>query len=164
LVEPDSQITYRDLNGRANTLATLLIKEGCNQDRPVGVYMQRSIDAVVALLAALKANTPYVPLDISNPNERLKLLIGDADCKVILTHRGLASALPGNVKTISLDDLVLMGISPGLSAGIRSSEDLAYIMYTSGSTGAPKGVQGSHRAAINRFEWMWRTYPFTAGE
>jgi amino acid adenylation domain-containing protein len=164
LVEPESQITYRDLNARANSLATLLMKEGCNQDRPIGVYMQRSIDAVVVLLAALKANTPYVPLDISNPNQRLKLLIGDADCKVILTHRGLGSALPGNVKTMSLDDLVLTGSSPPLSAGNRSSEDLAYIVYTSGSTGAPKGVQGSHRATINRFEWMWRTYPFIAGE
>jgi amino acid adenylation domain-containing protein len=164
LVESDSQITYRDLNAKANTLATLLVKEGCNQERPIGVYMQRSIDAVVVLLAALKANTPYVPLDISNPNQRLKLLIGDADCKVIMTHRGLGSAFPGNVKTISLDDLVLMGSSPAHSAGNRSSEDLAYIIYTSGSTGVPKGVQGSHRAAINRFEWMWRTYPFTAGE
>jgi amino acid adenylation domain-containing protein len=164
LVERDSQITYRDLNAKANALGTLLVKEGCNQARPVGVYMQRSIDAVVALLAALKANTPYVPLDISNPSQRLHLMIGDADCKVILTHRGLGSALPGNVKTMSLDDLVLMGSSPVQSAGNRSSEDLAYIIYTSGSTGVPKGVQGSHRAAVNRFEWMWRTYPFAGGE
>jgi non-ribosomal peptide synthetase component F len=164
LVERDSQITYRVLNAKANTLATLLAAEGCNQDRPIGVYMQRSIDAVVALLAALKANTPYVPLDISNPNQRLKLMIGDADCKLILTHRGLESSLPGNVKTMSLDDLVLMGSSPAHSAGNQSSEDLAYIIYTSGSTGVPRGVQGSHRAAVNRFEWMWRTYPFTAEE
>jgi amino acid adenylation domain-containing protein len=164
LIESDSQITYRDLNAKANALAALLVKEGCNQARPVGVYMQRSIDAVVVLLAALKANTPYVPLDTSNPSQRLKLMIGDADCTLILTHRGLGSALPGNVKTMSLDDLVLMGSSPDQSAGNRSSEDLAYIIYTSGSTGAPKGVQGSHRAAVNRFEWMWRTYPFTAAE
>ena len=164
LVERDSQITYRDLNAKANALATLLVKEGCNQAQPVGVYMQRSIDAVVALLAALKANTPYVPLDISNPSQRLHLMIGDADCKLILTHRGLGSALPGNVKTMSLDDLVLRGSSPAQSTGNRSSEDLAYIIYTSGSTGVPRGVQGSHRAAVNRFEWMWRTYPFTAGE
>jgi amino acid adenylation domain-containing protein len=164
LVERDSQITYQDLDTKANAIATLLAKEGCNQARPVGVYMQRSIDAVVALLAALKANTPYVPLDISNPSKRLHLMIGDADCKLILTHRGLGSALPGNVKTISLDDLALMGSSSAQSTGSRSSDDLAYIIYTSGSTGVPKGVQGSHRAAVNRFEWMWRTYPFTAGE
>jgi amino acid adenylation domain-containing protein len=164
LVEGDSQITYRELNAKANALATLLVREGLNQDRPVGIYMQRSIDVVVALLAALKANTPYVPLDILNPSHRLKLLLDDAACEVILTHRGLRSALPGNAKAISIDDLALMGSSPCRSGGDRSSEDLAYIIYTSGSTGVPKGVEASHRAAINRFEWMWRTYPFCADE
>ena len=164
LVEGDSRITYRDLNAKANALATLLVKEGFNQDQPIGVYMQRSIDAVVALLAALKANTPYVPLDISNPSQRLELLIGDAACKVVLTHRGLRTALPGNVKAMSFDDLAFIGSSPTHSSGDRSSEDLAYIIYTSGSTGVPKGVEGTHRAAINRFEWMWRTYPFRPGE
>jgi amino acid adenylation domain-containing protein len=164
LVEGDSQITYRELNAKANALATLLVREGLNQDRPVGIYMQRSIDVVVALLAALKANTPYVPLDILNPSHRLKLLIDDAACEVVLTHRGLRSALPGTVKAISMDDLALISSSPCCSDGDRSSEDLAYIIYTSGSTGVPKGVEGSHRAAINRFEWMWQAYPFCASE
>ena len=126
--------------------------------------MQRSIDAVVAFLAAFKANTPYVPLDVSNPRHRLEFMIRDAGCGVILTHRGLRSALPDEVKTISLDDTVLRldGLTRLSPKG--SSEDLAYLIYTSGSTGIPKGVEGSHRAVINRFEWMWRKYPFSAGE
>jgi amino acid adenylation domain-containing protein len=164
LIEGESEITYRDLNRRANALARLLVKSGLNQERPVGVYMERSIDAVVAFLAALKANAPYVPLDMSNPGHRLELLIGDAGCDVILTHRGLRSALPKHVKTMSIDDLVLMDSDPAHSTGDGSSEDLAYIIYTSGSTGVPKGVEGSHRAAVNRFEWMWRTFPFSEDE
>jgi amino acid adenylation domain-containing protein len=164
LVEGKSEITYRDLNKRANALAKLMVKWGLNQERPVGVYMERSIDAVIAFLAAFKANTPYVPLDKSNPRHRLELLIADAGCDVILTHRELRSALPNQIKSISLDDLILMDSDSAHSMGDGSSEDLAYIIYTSGSTGVPKGVEGSHRAAVNRFEWMWGTYPFSEDE
>ena len=145
-------------------LAGLLAQKGHNQALPVGVYMERSIDAVVAFLAALKANTPYVPLDISNPRHRLELLIGDAGCRLILSHRGLRGALPDDVETISIDEPAMLEGDPAPLITNGTAEDLAYIIYTSGSTGVPKGVAGSHRAAINRFEWMWKTYPFSAGE
>jgi amino acid adenylation domain-containing protein len=164
LVEGSSEITYRELNARANVLAGLLAQKGLNQALPVGVYMERSIDAVVAFLASLKANTPYVPLDISNPRHRLELLIGDAGCRLILTHRGLRGGLPDGVETISLDEPGIVEGDPAPLSTNGTPEDLAYIIYTSGSTGVPKGVAGSHRAAINRFEWMWKTYPFSAGE
>ena len=164
LVEGSSEITYRELNARANVLAGLLAQKGHNQALPVGVYMERSIDAVVAFLAALKANTPYVPLDISNPRHRLELLIGDAGCRLILSHRGLRGALPDDVETISIDEPAMLEGDPAPLITNGTAEDLAYIIYTSGSTGVPKGVAGSHRAAINRFEWMWKTYPFSAGE
>ena len=164
LVEGSSEITYRELNARANVLAGLLAQKGLNQALPVGVYMERSIDAVVAFLAALKANTPYVPLDISNPRHRLELLIGDAGCRLILSHRGLRGALPDDVETISIDEPAMLEGDPAPLITNGTAEDLAYIIYTSGSTGVPKGVAGSHRAAINRFEWMWKTYPFSAGE
>ncbi len=165
LIEGETEISYQDLNARADALARLLVKEGLNQNKPVGVYMERSIDAVVAFLAALKANTPYVPLDISNPKHRLELLIRDSGCCVILTHRGLCACLPDDVETISVDDLKLSDLNSHRDCcADGTSDDLAYIIYTSGSTGVPKGVEGSHRAAINRFEWMWRTYPFSAGD
>jgi amino acid adenylation domain-containing protein len=165
LVEGEIEINYRDLNARATGLARLLVKKQLGQNRPVGVYMERSIDAVVAFLAALKANTPYIPLDVSNPKHRLELLIRDSGCGVILTHRGLSGRLSRGVETMSLGDLNFPddGSRRGLPAD-GTCEDLAYIIYTSGSTGVPKGVEGSHRAAINRFEWMWRTYPFSAGD
>lgn len=164
LVESASEITYRELNARANVLARLLVQKGLNQNLPVGIYMERSIDAVVAYLAALKANTPYVPLDTSNPRHRLELLISDAGCRLILTHRGLSGGLPDGVERISLDEPAIMRGDTAPLLANATAEDLAYIIYTSGSTGVPKGVAGSHRAAINRFEWMWKTYPFSAGE
>jgi non-ribosomal peptide synthetase component F len=164
LVEGHSTITYEALNNKANAVANLLMECGLNQNRPVGVYTDRSIDAVVAYLAALKANVPYVPLDIANPKHRLELLIRDAGCEVVLTHRRHQVGLPQPIKSISLDDPIRSENCSIQSAKGRSSEDLAYIIYTSGSTGRPKGVKGSHRAAINRFEWMWRTYPFHQSE
>ena len=163
-VEGETEISYHDLSARADALARVLVSEGCDQNRPVGVYMERSVDAVVAFLAALKANAPYVPLDISNPPHRLDLLIRDAGCGVILTHRGHDRALPNDVQTIPVDQPIAMrGDPPDLPAD-GTPDDLAYVIYTSGSTGVPKGVEGSHRAAINRFEWMWRTFPFLLEE
>jgi non-ribosomal peptide synthetase component F len=164
LVDGEREISYRDLSARANALARLLVSKGCNQRRPVGIYMERSIDAVAALLAALKANAPYVPLDISNPPHRLELLILDAGCGVILTHRGLNKSLPNGVETIPVDQPIAMQGNPPDLPTDGTGEELAYIIYTSGSTGAPKGVEGSHRAAINRITWMWRTFPFVLDE
>jgi len=164
LVEGGVKIEYRDLNERAETLASILVEKGCDQDHPVGIYMERSIDAVVTLLAAFKANAPIVPLDIANPQHRLAMLIRDAGCRVIVTHRGRHDALPKEIEAISLNNLPATSTVSSRSAAARSSEDLAYIIYTSGSTGMPKGVEGTHRAAINRFTWMWRDFPFTADE
>jgi amino acid adenylation domain-containing protein len=164
LVEGGVKIEYRDLNERAETLASILVEKGCDQDHPVGIYMERSIDAVVTLLAAFKANAPIVPLDIANPQHRLAMLIRDAGCRVIVTHRGRHDALPKEIEAISLNNLPATSTVPSRPAAARSSEDLAYIIYTSGSTGMPKGVEGTHRAAINRFTWMWRDFPFTADE
>jgi amino acid adenylation domain-containing protein len=164
LIEDRSMVTYESLSKKANAIANQLTQLGLSQQQPVGVYMDRSIDAVVACLAALQANTPYVPLDVANPKHRLELIIQDAGCNVVLTHRQREKELPATVRVISLDEAIAPDDISIAAAEGRTSKDLAYIIYTSGSTGRPKGVKGSHRAAINRFEWMWRTYPFRQGE
>jgi amino acid adenylation domain-containing protein len=167
LVEGELKITYRDLNAKADMLARLLVSRGLTQDRPAGIYMERSIDAVAAVIAALKANAPFVPLDIGNPQHRLAFMIRDSGSGAILTHRGLGRALPNGFDVVNVDEPI--GGDGGdcnrtdLPAN-RSPDELAYIIYTSGSTGVPKGVEGSHRALVNRFEWMWRAYPFSIDE
>jgi amino acid adenylation domain-containing protein len=164
LVEGDRKITYRDLDKKSEALAHFLAKRDCNQDRPVGIYFERSIDAVVAMLAALKANIPYVPLDVANPLHRIELLINDAGCNVILTHRGRCLPLPGNIELIHVDQQLVDEAPPAPLPQNGTSGDLAYIIYTSGSTGIPKGVEGSHQSAANRFAWMWQAYPFSTDE
>jgi aspartate racemase len=151
LVFQDAQLTYDALNRRANRLARRLRKLGVDHDVPVGVWMERSPEMVIALLAVLKAGGAYVALDPSYPAERLALMIGDTQMPVILTQDHQASA--GTLAAQTAQLLCVNGDSfadeddTNLSNEVRA-EDLAYVMYTSGSTGTPKGVAVPHRAVV----------------
>jgi amino acid adenylation domain-containing protein len=151
LVFDDTQLTYDELNRTANRLARRLQKLGVNRDMPVGVWMERSPEMVIALLAILKAGGAYVPLDPSYPTERLTLIIDDTQMPVILTQRRMESGGILDVHTAQLVRVNRDGF-PGeeetnLETNVRA-EDLAYVMYTSGSTGTPKGVAVPHRAVV----------------
>jgi amino acid adenylation domain-containing protein len=164
LIEGNTKISYRELDSRADALAAFFSTLELDQAGPVGVFLPRSIGAVTAFLAALKANAPYVPLDVSNPPHRLQLMMSHAGCKAVVTSRELRNLLPGETRAILIDEpATWYGAAAADKLG-RASGDLAYVIYTSGSTGVPKGVEGTHRAVINRFEWMWRVYPFGPGE
>ena len=164
LREGTHTLSYRDLDRRANHVARALIEKGVRPEMPVGVYMKRSIDAIVALLGVLKVGSPYVPLETSQPKHRLHLLVAGCDCRIVLTNRALSPDLP-EIELVLLDaDMALwadQSPTPPLShrAGLP-----AYIIFTSGSTGVPNGVAGTHRATMNRLEWMYRTYPFSPQE
>ena len=126
--------------------------------------MQRSIGAIIAMLAALKAGALCVPLDISQPKHRLHLLISACNCQIALTNRALRHELPDVVACLFLDaDEALWKSQPETAPDCRIGE-FAYIIFTSGSTGLPKGVVGTQRATMNRLEWMYRTYPFSSAE
>jgi len=154
-------LTYRELDSRANQVARALIEKGVRPEMPVGVYMKRSIDAIVALLGVIKVGSPYVPLEISHPKRRLDLLITTCDCRVVLTHRALRQDLP-EMDVVLLDaDMALWAEQSGIPPPSLSVGQPAYIIFTSGSTGVPKGVVGTHRGTMNRLEWMYRTYPFS---
>ena len=155
-------ITYCELDQRANQVAGALIERGVRPGTPVGIYMRRSIDAIVALLGILKVGSPYLPLEISHPKHRLHLLINICDCKIVVTQRALKSDLPElELQIVLLDaDVELWANKSGRLPRSTPVQQTAYIMFTSGSTGAPKGVAGTHRATMNRLEWMYRTYPF----
>lgn len=157
-------LTYRELDRRTDQVARALIAKGVRPEMPVGIYMRRSIDAIAALLGILKVGSPYVPLEISHPKHRVHLLITNSDCRIVLTHRALKPDLP-EIDCVLLDeDMALWADESAILLPSEPVQQPAYIIFTSGSTGVPKGVVGTHRATINRLEWMYRTYPFSPQE
>ncbi len=150
LVLNDKQLSYEQLNRRANRMARRLQQLGVARDVPVGVWMERSFDMIVALLAILKAGGAYLPLDPSYPAERLGLMITDAQTPVILTskeRRNDVAAKASTAQVICVDEQEPGADNANLSHTGKAT-DLAYIMYTSGSTGIPKGVAVPHRAIV----------------
>lgn len=152
LVYERDQLTYRELNERANRLARRLRKRGVGPEVLVGICIERSPEMVVALLGILKAGGAYVPLDPKYPRERLAFMVEDSGLKVLVTLKGVGEGLarPG-VEAIFLDtDWEAISEESVENLAPRVAPDnLAYVIYTSGSTGKPKGVQISHRALVN---------------
>ena len=151
LVEVDRQLSYGELDARANQLAHHLIALGVRADVLVGVCLERSVDLVVALLAILKAGGAYVPLDPGYPARRLEFILEDTAAPVLLTKQSLLDELPlRSPRVLCLDaEAPAIAARPASAPGVRASADsLAYVMYTSGSSGEPKGVAVPHRAVL----------------
>ncbi|HWI59618.1 MAG TPA: amino acid adenylation domain-containing protein, partial [Bacillota bacterium] len=145
-------MSYAELNARANQLAHYLKQFHIGPDVPVGICVDRSMEMVVGVLAILKAGGAYVPLDASYPRERLEFMLQDTAAPVLLTQQSLLSRMPHHLaKVICLDadwELVARESRHNLATATQP-DSLAYVMYTSGSTGQPKGVAVPHRA-VNR--------------
>ncbi|AFZ17607.1 non-ribosomal peptide synthetase [Allocoleopsis franciscana] len=161
------QLTYRELNARANQLAHHLQKLGVKPEVLVGICVERSLHMVIGLLGILKAGGAYVPLDPAYPQERLAFMFSDAQVQVLLTVQHLVERVPEHEAQVVYLDADWGSIAQESQENLVSSStanNLAYVIYTSGSTGKPKGVLGLHQGAVNRFHWMWETYPFEAEE
>jgi amino acid adenylation domain-containing protein len=146
-------ISYGELNRRANQLGRYLRKKGVGPEVLVGIAMERSVEMVVGVLGILKAGGAYVPLDVEYPKERLRYMLGDTGVKVLLSQRRLAGSLPEyDGEVVCVDEEREKGkIAEESSEGLESGaggENLAYVMYTSGSTGIPKGIGIPHRAVV----------------
>src|SRR5580700_6791984 len=146
------QLSYGELNVRANRLAHRLRRMGVGAETLVGCCIERSLDLIVGLVAILKAGGAYVPLDPSYPRERLDYLLKDTNTPVMLTQKSLMTFVPADrsVKWVCVDDDYAPSptdddVNPALAGGPTS---LAYLMYTSGSTGQPKGVMVENRAIV----------------
>lgn len=157
LVFEEQQVTYRELNERANQLAHSLQSMGIGADAVVGLCLERSPALVVGVLGILKAGGAYTPLDPRYPTQRLSFLMADTRMSVLLTHQHLQENLPTSaVRALCLDS-EWQQVAAQASTSPASQVDtgqLAYIIYTSGSTGTPKGVAMSHAALVNLFVWQ----------
>jgi len=155
LVGESASLTYSELNEKANQLARFLRKAGVLQGDRVAVCLNRSLEGIVSLLAVLKAGAAYVPVDASYPASRLRFLVQDSQAKVLLTQKSIASGLPQLATNIVVLDhdwpVVALEAAGNLKVdtdSLHSPDTLAYVMYTSGSTGNPKGVLIPHRAVL----------------
>ena len=157
LVFEGQQLTYSELNRRANQLAHHLRGLGAGPDVPVGVCLERSLDTMVALLGVLKAGAAYVPLDPTYPADRLSLMVQDAGIELLLTQDKLKNLLvDAKTKIVSLrnDRDSIARNSDQNPVHQTTADNLAYVIYTSGSTGRPKGVMVAHRNVLNFFAAM----------
>jgi amino acid adenylation domain-containing protein/non-ribosomal peptide synthase protein (TIGR01720 family) len=161
------QLSYRELNARANQLAHHLQGQGIGAEVLVGVLMERSLEMVIALYAILKAGGAYVPLEPTYPRERLAFMLSDLRMPVVLTQQRFAGVLsePGaQVVPVDTDWSTFAG-EPVDNPGVAlTSLNVAYAIYTSGSTGQPKGVMNTHLGICNRLLWMQEAYQLKAGE
>jgi aspartate racemase len=147
----EQQVSYGDLNRRANQLAHHLEKLGVGPETPVGLALERSVEMMVGLLGILKAGGAYVPLDAGYPKARLAFMIEDARVSVLVTRTKWLERLPelsGRVVCVDRDEAVLAQAPAENKTGRTGADGLAYIMYTSGSTGQPKGVSVVHRGIV----------------
>jgi amino acid adenylation domain-containing protein len=173
-----AELTYAELNARANRLAHALRRWGVGAGVRVGLCLERSLEMVVGILGILKAGGAYVPFDPAYPQERLAFMLADARVPVLLTQERLLPAIrpeggsaavprgPRGLRVFCLDTQweEVAGESAENPAVPVSGEDLAYTIYTSGSTGRPKGAMNSHRAISNRLRWSQRLDPLTADD
>lgn len=160
-------LTYSQLNHRANQLANRLLENGVKQGDRVGVYLERSTWLPVALLGILKAGAAYVPLDPSFPADRLRYMISDAELRVVVAQLPLHDSLPvGQPNLITVDVDASSGSSADASDPLLPFQpsDLAYTIYTSGSSGKPKGVMIEHRSLVNCLSSMRKEPGFTSSD
>lgn len=154
-------VTYKQLDNLSNSLATQLIEQGIRNEDFVPVYMNRSIELIVSIYAILKAGGVYVPLSTALPKERINAIIDDTSATVLLSNQEQPTDLPlHNIITID-NNYIRKHINQEVEAPVVShhSHNLAYAIFTSGTTGKPKGVLIEHHSVINRICWMQKQYP-----
>jgi amino acid adenylation domain-containing protein len=164
----DQQLTYRELNRRANQLAHHLRALGVGPEVLVGICVERSLEMVVGLLGILKAGGGYVPLDPSYPATRLKFILGDARAPVLLTQERLVERLPdehgAEVVRLDADWPAIARKAEENVASNATADNIAYVIYTSGSTGQPKGVMIEHRALSSYVAAAIAAYEITVSD
>jgi amino acid adenylation domain-containing protein len=167
LIAGSVQLTYSELNERANQLAHFLRRLGVGAEVRVGLCVERSVELVVGILGVLKAGAAYVPLDPHYPSERLSHMLEDSAVPVLLTQQEFREKLDfSNAKVVSLDEEwpVISSYSTQNPPALALPDNLMYVIYTSGSTGKPKGSLITHANAARLFETTNAWYKFSEAD
>ena len=155
LIFAGEELSYKELNARANRLAHHLRKLGVGPEIKVGILLPRSIEMIVGLIAVLKAGGAYVPLDSAYPPERLAFMLADSQAQALITLQDTPLNLASEVSVVRLDaeqtSIERESVEDPVPLGL--SDNLAYVIYTSGSTGQPKGVGIEHRSTVALCHW-----------
>lgn len=165
LVSGTTRYTYSELNRKANQLANYLIKRGVKTNSPVGIFIDRSCELVIAVLGVLKAGGAYVPLDTTYPKGRLTEMLQGVTLEHLLSMNALLERLPENnvaVITLDGDKEAIAEASSDNPRRRATSDDLAYIIFTSGSTGKSKAAAVYHRGWRNLLNWFTKQFEITS--
>ncbi|WP_265569111.1 non-ribosomal peptide synthetase [Streptomyces hygroscopicus] len=162
------EVSYAELDARANRLARLLVGRGVGPESVVGVALERGVEMVVALLAVVKAGGAYLPIDPGLPADRVTYMVETAGADVVVSSLEAAGVVPAGVGRVDVDsdavDEELAGLS-GASPGVEVlPAHPAYVIFTSGSTGRPKGVAVSHEGIVNRLAWMQQRFELSGAD
>jgi amino acid adenylation domain-containing protein len=156
-------LTYAQLNARANQLAHFLRKRGAGPESLVAMYMDRSLELVIAILAIVKAGAAYVPLDSTYPADRLAFMLDDSKPALLLTEESMRPAIPRCAAQVVCVDTERDAIASEIVQNPvtnANGDNLVYVIYTSGSTGQPKGALITHRNVVRLFQATWPWYQF----
>ncbi|MCL2841168.1 MAG: amino acid adenylation domain-containing protein, partial [Defluviitaleaceae bacterium] len=147
LVYGNNALSYKELNEKSNQIAYVLREKGVNRDTFVCILSERSLEMIVGIYGIIKAGGAYIPIDTGYPDERIRYMIEDSNPKVILTYQ---KSIDTNIETIELSDKTIFeGVPKENLERVNKSGDLIYALYTSGTTGKPKGAMIEHRGVVN---------------
>ena len=159
----EERITYGELNRTANQIARMLRRKGIKSNSIVGLLVKRSPEMVYGILGILKAGGAYMPIDPDFPRGRVKYILENSCCDILLTNDFLIGNTTWQGEIVNFD--AAWDIEDGSNPeNLNCINDLAYVIYTSGSTGQPKGVMVEHRSIVNTVNWRIHHYHFTAGD
>jgi len=158
--------SYSEVNAEANRLAGLLVERGIGCGDLVGVCLDPSVDLVVSLLAVLKVGAAFVPLDPTHPHDRIAHVVQDSGIKVLICSNGTSHCCPVGIPRMEIDAVqVELAGKSAANLGVQvEADDVIYVMYTSGSTGLPKGAILQHRGIRNRLLWGIDEYELGCGD
>ncbi|CAM1358757.1 non-ribosomal peptide synthase/polyketide synthase [Tenacibaculum xiamenense] len=168
LLYNEQQLTYKELNERANKVAHYLLKQGVKADDFIGICVDRNIEMIIGILGILKAGAAYVPIDAGYPEKRIEHILNDTKTKIVLTDKNSSIAVESkpNISLFRLDEdwSQIENFSKENPITNSKSSDLAYVIYTSGSTGTPKGVMIENRSVVNLIHYQIKEFDFSDKE